>query len=96
VGASYDTFSVQYQRNNFYLSSGGPQTIVGAPVLVGSIMSYNCFFYVGNQHIIIDCQHLSNLTSIMMYILHKTRLEARVNFWRYRWFDAGKNGMVRC
>ena len=23
-------------------------------------------------------------------------LEARVNFWRYRGFDAGKKGMVQC
>jgi hypothetical protein len=96
VGASYNTFLVQYQRNNVYLSSRGPQTIVGAPVLVGSIMIYNCFIYVRNQYIIIDRQHSSNLTSIMMYFLHKKQLETRVNFWRYRWFDARKKGMVQC
>ena len=36
-------------------------------VLVGSIVIYNCFFYVGNQYIIIDRWNLLNLTSIMMY-----------------------------
>ena len=28
--------------------------------------------------------------------VHPKGLEARVNFWRYRWFDAGKKGMIRC